>query len=162
MVSLNKKQILEMVSIKEAIHAMKSAFIRLSNGIAHIPPRLNFDFPDKNATSLIMPAYAIGNPYYCVKIVSINYSNPKKGLPLIHSVIQVFNAFQGNQIATFDGESITAILTAAASGLATNLMAKKDASICTIFGTGVQAAFYMKAIRGKHNLFKSSYIYISL
>ena len=106
-----------MVSIKEAIHAMESAFIHLSNGIAHIPPRLNFDFPDKNASSLVMPAYAIGNPYYCVKIVSINYSNPKRGLPLIHSVIQVFNASQGNQIATFDGESITAIRTAAASGL---------------------------------------------
>ncbi|MAI86798.1 MAG: hypothetical protein CMF99_06520 [Candidatus Marinimicrobia bacterium] len=154
MVSLNKKQILEMVSIKEAIHAMKSAFIHLSNGIAHIPPRLNFDFPDKNATSLVMPAYAIGNPYYCVKIVSINYSNPKKGLPLIHSVIQVFNAFQGNQIASFDGESITAIRTAAASGLATNLMAKKDASICTIFGTGVQAAFHMKAIMEIRNIEK--------
>ena len=154
MVSLNKKQILEMVSIKEAIHAMKSAFIHLSNGIAHIPPRLNFDFPDKNATSLVMPAYAIGNPYYCVKIVSINYSNPKKGLPLIHSIIQVFNAFQGNQIATFDGESITAIRTAAASGLATNLMAKKDASICTIFGTGVQAAFHMKAIMEIRNIEK--------
>ena len=154
MVSLNKKQILEMVSIKEAIHAMKSAFIHLSNGIAHIPPRLNFDFPDKNATSLVMPAYAIGNPYYCVKIVSINYSNPKKGLPLIHSVIQVFNAFQGNQIATFDGESITAIRTAAASGLATNLMAKKDASMCTIFGTGVQAAFHMKAMMEIRNIEK--------
>ena len=154
MVSLNKKQILEMVSIKEAIHAMKSAFIHLSNGIAHIPPRLNFDFPDKNATSLVMPAYAIGNQYYCVKIVSINYSNPKKGLPLIHSVIQVFNASQGNQIATFDGESITAIRTAAASGLATNLMAKKDASICTIFGTGVQAAFHMKAIMEIRNIEK--------
>ena len=154
MVSLNKKQIIKMVSMKEAIHAMESAFNHLSNGIAHIPPRLNFDFPDKNASSLIMPAYAIGNPYYCVKIVSINYSNPKRGLPLIHSVIQVFNASQGNPIATFDGESITAIRTAAASGLATDLMAKKDASICTIFGTGVQATFHMKAIMEIRNIEK--------
>ena len=146
MVSLNKKQILEMVPMKEAIHAMKSAFVHLSNGEAHIPPRLNFDLPDKNASSLVMPAYVIGNPYYCVKIVSINYSNPKKGLPLIHSVIQVFDASQGNQIASLDGESITAIRTAAASGLATNLMANIDDSICAIFGTGVQAAFHMKAI----------------
>jgi len=145
-VSLNKKQILEMVSMKEAIHAMKSAFVHLSNGQAHIPPRLNFDLPDKNATSLIMPAYIIGKPHYCVKIVSVNYSNPKKNLPLIHSVVQVFDSSIGNQIATFDGESITAIRTAAASGLATNLMANQDASICAIFGTGVQAAFHMKAI----------------
>jgi ornithine cyclodeaminase/alanine dehydrogenase-like protein (mu-crystallin family) len=93
-----------------------------------------------------MPAYAIGNPHYCVKIVSVNYSNPKKGLPLIHSVVQVFDASEGNQVATFDGESITAIRTAAASGLATDLMAKKDAVICAIFGTGVQAASHLKSI----------------
>ncbi len=154
MVSLNKNQIFELVSMKEAIQTMEPAFIHLSNGKAHIPPRLNFDFPDKNATSLIMPAYVIGNPYYCVKIVSINYSNPKKGLPLIHSVVQVFNASQGNQIATFDGESITAIRTAAASGLATNLLARKDASICAIFGTGVQAVSHMKAMMEVRNIEK--------
>jgi ornithine cyclodeaminase/alanine dehydrogenase-like protein (mu-crystallin family) len=61
---LNKKQISGMISMKEAIHIMGSAFVHLSSGNAHIPTRLNFDFPDKNATSLIMPAYAIGNPYY--------------------------------------------------------------------------------------------------
>ena len=135
-----------MVSTKEAIHAMESAFVQLSSGDAHVPTRLNFNLPDKNATSLIMPAYAIGNPHYCVKIVSVNYSNPQKGLPLIHSVVQVFDASEGNQVATFDGESITAIRTAAASGLATDLMAKKDAVICAIFGTGVQAASHLKSI----------------
>jgi ornithine cyclodeaminase/alanine dehydrogenase-like protein (mu-crystallin family) len=45
-----------------------------------------------------------------------------------------------------DGESITAIRTAAASGLATDLMAKKDATICAIFGTGIQAASHIEAI----------------
>ena len=135
-----------MVSMKEAIHIMRSAFANLSSGNAHVPTRLSFDFPDKNATSLIMPAYAIGSPYYCVKIVSINYSNPKKGLPLIHSIVQVFDSSKGNQVATFDGESITAIRTAAASGLATDLMAKKHAAICAIFGTGVQANAHIKSI----------------
>ena len=100
-----------------------------------------------------MPAYAIGNPYYCVKIVSINYSNPKRGLPLIHSVIQVFNAYQGNQIATFDGESITAIRTAAASGLATDLMSKKML-LFALFLEQVFATFHMKAIMEIRNIEK--------
>ena len=82
-----------------------------------------------------MPAYH-WNPYYCVNTVSINYSNPQKGLPLIHSSVQVFDASRGNQIATFDGVSITAIRTAAASALATKLMSKKNAMICATFGTG--------------------------
>jgi len=135
-----------MVSMKEAINAMKTAFIQLSSGDAHVPTRLSLDFPDKSATSLIMPAYAIGSPYYCVKIVSVNYANPDKGLPLIHGVVQVFDASKGNHIATFDGESITAIRTAAASGLATEFMAKKDVTICAIFGTGIQAASHIEAI----------------
>ena len=135
-----------MVSMEEAIHAMKTAFTQLSRGDALVPNRLNLEFPDKNATSLVMPAYAIGTSYYCVKIVSLNYSNPHKGLPLIHSVVQVFDASRGNHIATFDGESITAIRTAAASGLATDLMAKEDSVICAIFGTGVQAASHLEAI----------------
>jgi len=146
MISLNKKQIWEMVSMKEAIHAMESAFVQLSSGDAHVPTRLNLNLPDKNATSLIMPAYAIGEPHYCVKIVSVNYSNPHKGLPLIHSVVQVFDASKGSHVATFDGESITAIRTAAASGLATDLMAKNDAVTCAIFGTGVQAASHIRSI----------------
>jgi len=44
-----------MVSMKEATHAMKSAFVQLSSGDAHVPTRLSFDLPDKNASSLIMP-----------------------------------------------------------------------------------------------------------
>ena len=110
-----------MVCMKEAIHAMKSAFIELINGNAKVPDRLNLDLSDSNATSLIMPAYSIGSPYYCVKIVSVNYSNPIKGLPLIHGTVQVFDVSEGKHIASFDGESITAIRTAAASGLATDL-----------------------------------------
>ena len=97
---------------------MKSAFIQLSSGDAHVPTRLSLDLPDNNTTSLIMPAYAIGSPYYCVKIVSVNYSNPHKGLPLIHGVVQVFDASKGNHVATLDGESITAIRTAAIAHLA--------------------------------------------
>tara|TARA_Y100000996_G_scaffold398050_1_gene365723 strand:- start:786 stop:1727 length:942 start_codon:yes stop_codon:yes gene_type:complete len=146
MIYLNKKQILDMVSMKEAINAMESAFVELSRGNVIAPNRLSMDFPDKNATSLIMPAYITGNPYYCVKTVSINYSNPQKGLPLIHSSVQVFDASRGNQIATLDGVSITAIRTAAASALATKLMSKKNAMICAIFGTGVQASFHVKSI----------------
>ncbi len=154
MITLSKKQIIGMVSMKEAIHAMESAFVHLSSGNARVPTRLKLDIPDKNATSLIMPAYAVGEPHYCVKIASVNYSNPHKGLPLIHSVVKVFDASKGNHVATFDGESITAIRTAAASGLATDLMAKKDAVTCAIFGTGVQAASHIKSITEVRNIKK--------
>ena len=132
--------------MEEAIRAMGTAFAQLSNGEAVVPPRLSLDIPDKNATSLVMPAYATGSPYYTVKIVSVNYSNPDKGLPLIHGVVQVFDAENGKHIANLDGASITAIRTGAASGLATDLLAKENANVCAVFGTGVQAASHIEAV----------------
>ena len=132
--------------MEEAIRAMGTAFAQLSSGEAVVPPRLSLDIPDKNATSLVMPAYATGSPYYTVKIVSVNYSNPDKGLPLIHGVVQVFDAENGKHIANLDGASITAIRTGAASGLATDLLAKENANVCAVFGTGVQAASHIEAV----------------
>lgn len=146
MIFLNRDQINDLISMEEAIRAMGTAFAQLSNGEAVVPPRLSLDIPDKNATSLVMPAYATGSPYYTVKIVSVNYSNPDKGLPLIHGVVQVFDAENGKHIANLDGASITAIRTGAASGLATDLLAKENANVCAVFGTGVQAASHIEAV----------------
>ena len=154
MVILNKKQINKIVSMNEAIEAMKTAFVQLSNGEAIIPTRLSTDVPDKNATSLVMPAYSLDSPYYTVKVVSVNYSNPQKRLPLLHSSVQVFDASKGNIVATLDGESVTAIRTGAVSGLATGMLAKKDAKVGAIFGTGVQAKSQVEAILAVKNLEK--------
>jgi len=140
--------------MNEAIEAMKTAFVQLSNGEAIVPTRLNMDVPDKNATSLVMPAYSLDSPYYTVKVVSVNYSNPQKGLPLLHSSVQVFDASKGNIVATLDGESVTAIRTGAVSGLATRMLAKKDAKIGAVFGTGVQAKSQVEAILAVKNLEK--------
>jgi ornithine cyclodeaminase/alanine dehydrogenase-like protein (mu-crystallin family) len=140
--------------MNEAIEAMKTAFVQLSNGEAIIPTRLSTDVPKKNATSLVMPAYSLKSPYYTVKIVSVNYSNPQKGLPLLHSSVQVFDASKGNMVATLDGESVTAIRTGAVSGLATGMLAKKDAKVGAIFGTGVQAKSQVEAILVARNLEK--------
>ena len=146
MIFYNKEQIIERVSMAEAIDAMKNAFIQLSKGEAIIPQRTTLNIPDKNASALVMPAYAFGSPYYSVKTVSIHPTNPQKGFPLIHAIVHVFDASKGNLVATLDGESITAIRTAAASGAATDLLAKKDAKICAIFGTGVQAKSHVEAM----------------
>ena len=154
MVILNKNQINKLVTMNEAIVTMKTAFVQLSKKEANIPVRLSTDIPGKNATSLVMPAYLLDSPYYTVKVVSVNYSNPKKGLPLLNSSVQVFEASKGNIVATLDGESITAIRTGAVSGLATGILAKKDAKVGAIFGTGVQAKSQVEAILFVKNLEK--------
>ena len=152
MVTLDKNQIKSLITMSEAIVAMKTAFAQLSNKEAIVPERLSMDVPGKNATSLVMSAYSLNNPYYIVKVVSVNFSNPPKGLPLIHSSVQVFDASNGSMVANLDGESVTAIRTGAASGLATDMLAKEDAKVGAVFGTGVQARTQVEAISSVKNL----------
>jgi ornithine cyclodeaminase/alanine dehydrogenase-like protein (mu-crystallin family) len=151
-VTLDKNQIKSLITMSEAIVEMKTAFAQLSNNEAIVPERLSTDVPGKNATSLVMSAYSMNNPYYIVKVVSVNFSNPPKGLPLIHSSVQVFDASNGRAVANLDGESVTAIRTGAASGLATDMLAKEDAKVGAVFGTGVQARSQVEAITTVKNL----------
>ena len=95
MINIDKHQVRELVPMSDAIEAMRWAFTQLSNGNVLLPTRASMDIPDKNATTLVMPAYAMGSPYFTVKIVSVNYSNPQKGLPMINAVVHVFNAEEG-------------------------------------------------------------------
>ena len=129
---ISADQIRSLITMEDAIKAMRSAFIQLSRGDALIPKRLSLSIPDKNAVVLVMPAYALHSLYYAVKTVSINYANPEKGLPLIHAVVQVFDASKGDMIAIMDGESITAVRTGAASGLAMDLLANKAAKVLAV------------------------------
>src|SRR5262249_3002572 len=64
----------------------------------------------------------------------------------IHAVYVLFAAETGKPRATFDGGALTALRTAAVSGLATRLAANADASRLVIFGAGVQAASHLEAM----------------
>ena len=154
MININEHQVRELVPMSDAIEAMRWAFTQLSNGNVLLPNRSSMDIPDKNATTLVMPAYAMGSPYFTVKIVSVNYSNPQKDLPMINAVVHVFNAEKGEQVATLDGDTVTAIRTGAASGLATDLLAREDVKTGAIFGTGVQARTQIEALTNIRQLDK--------
>ena len=59
----------------------------------------------------------------------------------------MFDHATGTPVAIIDGAEVTAIRTAAASGLATRLLARRDAHTCGIFGNGVQAVTHIDAMR---------------
>ena len=141
------EDVLSSVSMKNAIEAMEDAFISLSDGAAIIPNRINISIPDKKAFHLSMPAYIMGGKYITVKLVNIHLNNPPLDLPLINGVIVVMDADRGDTLALIEGKSVTALRTGAASGLATKLLSKPDATTAVIFGSGVQAEYQIKAIQ---------------
>jgi ornithine cyclodeaminase len=94
-----------------------------------------------------MPAASGKLGYYGAKLISLTPGNSGKGLPTIRGNYLLFESGTGGAVAVIDAASLTAIRTAAASGLATRLLARPDASTCGIFGTGVQAATHAEAMR---------------
>jgi len=140
------------ILMPDAIHAMRNAFIALSNGSAIVPNRINLPMEDQNALHLSMPAYIEGGAYNTIKLVNVHFDNPQKGLPLINGVILVMNAKKGNPLALIEGKSVTALRTGAGTGLATDLLARKNSKRAIIFGTGAQAKTQIDAIRCVRNL----------
>jgi ornithine cyclodeaminase len=94
---------------------------------------------------LLMPAH--GPEGVGVKLVTVNPDNPARGLPFVQAVYVVFAAGTMAPVAVLDGSALTAIRTAAVSGLATRHLARTDAHRLVIFGAGVQATSHLDAMR---------------
>jgi ornithine cyclodeaminase len=86
-------------------------------------------------------------PYVCTgRIIAIKPGNPGRGLPLNVGLVLVLDERTGLPSALMDGAEVTAIRTAAASAVATDLLARQDAHTLAIIGAGVQARSHLKAM----------------
>ena len=145
-IALSSVDIKKAIAMSEAIGLMKDAFIKLSIGSASAPLRIKIDMPQANGTALFMPAYLPRYEQFSLKAVSLFKDNPSRELPLIHALVLLFDAIDGRPLALMNGETITALRTGAASGLATDLLARKDSQIAFIFGAGTQGRSQLEAI----------------
>jgi ornithine cyclodeaminase/alanine dehydrogenase-like protein (mu-crystallin family) len=143
---LSAADVQKSLSMGDAIEAMREAFIELSSGRANVPPRVHMNIAEENATELFMPVYLPSIHKIGVKVVSVFADNPARGLPLIHALVAVFDGKSGVPVAVMDGEYLTALRTGAASGLATDLLARKDAAVVTVFGAGRQGRSQLEAV----------------
>jgi len=99
----------------------------------------------EGADLLMMPA--VGDPGIGIKLVTVNPSNPGRGLPLIHAVYVLFGPGSTEPRAVIDGAALTALRTGAVSGLATRHLANPEAERLVIFGAGVQGHSHLLAMR---------------
>lgn len=124
---------------------MREAFGQLSAGLARVPVRLRLEA--ESGVTLFMPAYLDRTQDLGAKIVSFYPNNPQRGLPAISAVVLVLDSQTGFPTALMEAGYLTALRTGAASGLATDLLARRDASVVTIFGAGAQAPTQIEAVR---------------
>lgn len=143
---LSREDVRRALPMRDAVEAMKRAFAQLSTGQAEVPLRVPLSVPRHNGLVLFMPAYLAADDQIAVKIVSVFNDNPARGLPLIHALVVVVDATTGQPAAVMDGTYLTALRTGAASGAATDLLARPDAAVAAVFGAGVQGRTQLEGV----------------
>jgi ornithine cyclodeaminase len=136
--------------MREAVAAMKTAFAALADGRALIPHRTHLPVARHAGVSLIMPALvddsAASVEALTVKVVSVFDNNQARGLARIQAAVLVLDAATGRPAALLEGAALTAIRTAAASGAATDLLARRESRKLALFGAGVEARTHLEAM----------------
>jgi len=143
---LSSRDISQVTTMTEAIAAVKEAYVQLSTGKAVMPLRTQVPVQSRDGMTLFMPAYLTTSDALGTKIVSVFPENLKRNLPTIHAVVITVNTETGKPQAIMDGTYLTALRTGAASGVATELMARTEACVTAIMGAGVQARPQLEAV----------------
>lgn len=144
---LNHDEVVELLPMKECIALMREALIKLASGEVHQPLRTIVRPPNAMGVMGLMPSYVGGDDAaYGLKTVCVFPGNPAKGKDAHQGAVLLFSAETGELLALMNASAITAIRTAAVSGVATDLLAREDASDLAIIGAGVQARTHLKAI----------------
>lgn len=144
---LSETEVVELLPMKECIAVMRAALIALAQGKAHQPLRTIIRPPDAKGVMGLMPAYKSGDgAAFGLKAICVFPGNPARGLDAHQGAVLLFSAETGELQAMMNASAITAIRTAAVSGVATDLLARPEASNLALLGTGVQAHSHLSAM----------------
>jgi alanine dehydrogenase len=135
MLVLTRAEVEELLDLDALPDALARAHVELSAGAASLPPRIAAFAGDAGLLGA-MPAYLPSAGLGC-KLVSLFPHNVD--LPTHQAEIVIFDAENGSPTAVMDGTYITAMRTAAAAALSARLLAREDARVLAILGTGVQS-----------------------
>ena len=147
---LTAKDVISALPMDKAIEAMRSAFGQFSGGQATVPLRSRFH-TDRGVT-LLMPAHLKQTGDFVLKVVSVYGKNPARGLPTVAATVLVLDPETGMPLAFMDGDSLTALRTGAAGGLAADLLSRQNARRAVLFGAGVQARTQLLAAMAVRSL----------
>ncbi|EOS81708.1 alanine dehydrogenase [Dorea sp. 5-2] len=152
MLLLSREDIKKVFSIQDAIVADKKAFTLVADKKCDSPLRTNIQAPKYDGCFLFMPAYIEEMDTASLKTVNIFPHNIDNGLPTSPAQVLLIDGKTGIVTAVLDGTYVTQLRTGASSGVAFDLLAKKDCRIGALIGTGGQAATQLEAMVAVRNL----------
>lgn len=136
-----------LLPIRDCIPLMRDTLAALARGEFFQPLRAVIRPPDAKGMMGLMPSRRAGeNGAYGLKVVCVYPDNSSKGLDPHQGSVMLFDGETGQLLALMNASAITAIRTAAVSAVATQLLARDDASELAIIGSGVQARAHIEAM----------------
>lgn len=146
MLLLTRQDIQQIFTMADALHAVKQALCIYSEGKSVVPLRVNLSAPNYEGQTLFMPGYIESLDSMGVKIVSVFPHNRDKGIPAVPATMVLLDGTSGEVCCILDGTYLTQLRTGATAGAATDLLARKDAQIGALIGTGGQAVTQLEAM----------------
>ncbi len=154
---LSHDEVVQLLPMKECIAAMRAALTALADGKVHQPLRTIIRPPDSKGVMGLMPAFGSGvgvsgdssstvDAAFGLKTVCVFPGNPAQGKDAHQGAVLLFSGESGELLAVMNASAITAIRTAAVSGVATELLAREDARNLAMIGSGVQARTHLVAM----------------
>ena len=144
---VNDSGVRALLTMDVCVPLMRDALRTLSRGDAVQPLRSLVRLPDGSGILGLMPGY-LGEPQsFGLKVVTVMPGNHGTPYDSHQGVVMLFGVKQGEPLAILDASSITAIRTAAASGAATDALAREDAGDLALIGSGAQARSHLAAMK---------------
>jgi ornithine cyclodeaminase/alanine dehydrogenase-like protein (mu-crystallin family) len=148
MLVLSERDVERLLPMDACIEVMTEALSALARGEMFQPLRSIAQPPGENSFMGLMPAHRGGDrPAWGLKAICLFPDNPKRGLDAHQGGVLLFDGGTGQLLAVMNASAITAIRTAAVSGVATRLLARPGARIVGIIGAGVQGRSHVDAMR---------------
>ena len=146
MLVLNGDEIRRLVTIADLIEPIAAAMAGVSRREAQLPLRQAIPLGGADKFG-VMPGALGGDATYGAKLLSLFPRNPDRGLSSHAGLMLVFDRETGLPKACLDASVLTALRTAAASAVATRLLARPDARRLAIIGAGEEAEGHLVAMR---------------
>lgn len=143
---LSEQHVQSLLPMTDLIAAMESALARFSAKDVLQPVRTVLSVGPTHAFFGLMPAYVTEPPRLGAKLVTVFNKNVERGLPSHLATILLLDPDTGALMAVMDGRYITEARTAAVSAVSARHLARPDAAVLAIIGTGVQARSHLEAL----------------
>jgi alanine dehydrogenase len=145
MLILKEETVARLLPMHDVLSVLEEAFVAQARGEVSMPLRT----VARGISGILgaMPAALAGaQGAIGAKLVTVFPENGARGVPTHNALITLFDPQTGVPMAVMDGRYITEVRTAAVSALATRALARKDAQVLAILGTGVQARSHLDAL----------------